>query len=338
MPANLTPDYLAAERRFREATTTAQKVAALQEMLAVIPKHKGTDHLRGDLKRRLARLRQELQQRRSHGGREALFLIERHGAGQIALLGTPSSGKSSLLAALTNAQPQIADYPFTTQHPQPGMMPYKDVQIQLVDTPPLTADFMEPWLADLTRRADAVAIVVDLATDDALEQVQAVREQLARRHLLVGRPAARDAQDEHATRCPALIVGNKMDLPGAPDRLAVLRDLLAGDLTVLGVSSLTGEGLERLRTALFDLLGLVRVYTKVPGRKPDLDTPYILSAGSTVLDLAGLVHKDLQRQLKSARIWGGPDSPSPAGSAKYPGQAVERDHILADGDVIELHR
>jgi ribosome-interacting GTPase 1 len=337
MPANLTPAYHQAERQFQQATTIPAKIEALQQMLAVIPKHKGTDHMRADLRRRLAKLRQEAQQSgKAHSAREALLHVERQGAGQVALVGAPNTGKSSLIAALTHAHPAIAEYPFTTLLPLPGMMPYGGIQIQLVDTPPITPEYYEPWQGDLIRRADAVLLVADLAEETLLDQVEGVLEQLCQsRIILCAEPPA--DRDPGLAYVGTLLVANKGEAPGADERCEVLRELYGSRFPILRVSARTGEGLDVLRDTVYRRLGILRVFSKPPGKKPDLDAPFVLKQGSTVLDLAGMVHKDFLTSLKSARIWGSPISANPSGSAKYPGQAVERDHLLTDGDVVELH-
>jgi uncharacterized protein len=338
MPANLTPAYHAAERQFQQATTIPEKIEALQQMLAVIPKHKGTDHMRADLRRRLAKLRQEAQQSgKGHSAREALLHVERQGAGQVVLVGAPNAGKSSLVAALTHAHPAVADYPFTTQLPLPGMMPYGGIQIQLVDTPPITPEYFEGWEADLIRRSDAALLVADLAEDALLEEVEGVLERLGQSRLLLGaNPPA--APEPGAVSLQALLVANKCDAPGADERREILQEFYGRRFPLLPVSARTGEGLDALRGAIYRTLGILRVFSKPPGKEPDLASPFVLKQGSTVLDLAGMVHKDFLTTLKSARVWGSPISERPSGSAKHPGQAVERDHVLADGDIVELHR
>jgi len=143
MPANLTPDYLAAERDYKQAATPAERIAALERMLATVPKHKGTEKIQADLKRRLSQARKE-STKKGAAHSVPFYLVEKEGAGQVVLLGPPNAGKSQLVAALTHAHPEVADYPFTTRLPTPGMMSYQNVQIQLIDLPPLSEEFMEP--------------------------------------------------------------------------------------------------------------------------------------------------------------------------------------------------
>jgi ribosome-interacting GTPase 1 len=340
MPANLTPVYHEAERQFQQATTIPEKIEALQQMLAVIPKHKGTEHMRAELRRRLSKLRQEAQEAgRRQSGREALTHVERQGAGQAVLAGAPNTGKSSLVGALTHAHPAVAEYPFTTQLPAPGMMPYGGIQIQLVDAPPITPEYYEPWQGDLTRRADIALLVADLAEDALLDQVEGVLDRLRQsKVVLTGERLPEGASGTGFAQVTTLLVANKCDAPGAEERHDILAELYGDRFPFLRVSARTGEGLEALRDTLFRRLEILRVFSKPPGKPPDLEAPFVLKRGSTLLDFAGTVHKEFLTGLKSARIWGSPLSAHPSGSAKYAGQAVERDHLLEDGDVVELHR
>ncbi|HEV8354492.1 MAG TPA: GTPase [bacterium] len=324
MPANLTPDYMAADKKFKAAATAHDKLTALEEMLATIPKHKGTEKMQADLKRRIARLRTEVQQRKKGAARgKPFFQIDKEGAGQVVLVGGPNVGKSMLLAALTNAEPDVADYPFTTRAPQPGMSTFENVQVQLVDLPPVTPEFAEGWLFGIIRTADAAVLVADLASDELLSETQAVLDQLAAANIRLVADGI-DAPGDKRT----MVVANKLDSRGAGDRLVLLREFLGGRLPVLPVSATAGTGLETLREQLFRLLGVIRVYSKPPGRKVDLSAPFILKQGATVLDAAEAVHKDFVVKLKYARLWGGDT---------YQGQMVGRDHLLQDGDILELH-
>ncbi|MDH7569020.1 MAG: TGS domain-containing protein, partial [Armatimonadota bacterium] len=268
-------------------------------------------------------------QARGPGRHEAAYRIERMGAGSIALVGPPNCGKSSLLAALTRAQPAIGDYPFTTQLPMPGMMPFEDVQIQIIDLPPVTPDYLDPWLPGLVRRSDGVFLVANLASDDLLDDTEALLERLkAARIELVSRLP--DAPDPRVAYRRAAFVLNKADAEGAGERLSLFRELYPPEFyPSVVVSAHTGEGLELLRAEAWRLIDAVRVFGKPVGQKPDLEKPFVLPRGSTVEDFAAAVHRDLPGKLKSARVWGH--------SARFPGQTVERDHVLCDHDVVELH-
>jgi hypothetical protein len=312
MPANLTPDYLAAEREYKSAHTQSEKVAALELMLATLPKHKGTEKLQADLRRRLSQARKESQKK---GGAHAapFYLIEKEGAGQVALIGPPNSGKSQLVATLTHAQPEVADYPFTTRFPTPGMMLFENVQIQLVDLPPISPEFMEPWIPQVIRNATLGVLVADVNDAAVLDQIEFIEQILERHHL----PS------------PKLLAGNQLDLPGGPDNFAALRELYGERYRYAGISAASGQGLDAFARAVFEALEIVRVYTKVPGQKAVLDAPFILRRGQTVQDAARLVHKDFAENLKFARLF--------HVEGNREGLMVERAHVVADQDILEFH-
>ena len=329
MPANLPPNYLRAEDRYREATTPDAKIEALEEMLAIIPKHKGTDHLRADLRHRLSGHRKEAVEGKKKGGRGAtLDHIEREGAGQVALVGEPNAGKSSIVAATTAADAQVADYPFTTYRPTVGMMAYEDAQIQLVDLPPISAAHTEAWVFNIVRNVDLVLLVVDLSRPDSEEQVFDVAAILEDHHLILAGNRETTSPNLSLAVKHALILATKCETPGADAGLASLMDACGSEFTVLPVSVKSGRYLDELPLHLFDALNVLRVYTKAPGKPVDDSHPYVLPRGSTVLDVAEAVHKDLVLTFRFARIWG---------SEKYDGQQVKRDHVVQDGDVIEVH-
>jgi ribosome-interacting GTPase 1 len=326
VPANLTPQYLEAERRFRAAKTVEEKVAGLEEMLAVIPKHKGTEHIRGDLKRRLAKLRDEAEQARRRRGGFSIS-VDREGAGQVVLAGPTNAGKSALVAALTKAQTEIAEYPFTTRRPIAGMMPYINIQIQLVDLPAISSECMEPWVPSLVRPADLVLLVADLSSPSILESLEEVTGILERSKVALVPPGSPTAPIGWAHPW-TLLVANKVDLPGAQESLDVLRSIQGNRFPVHAVSAATGQGFEGLRRAIYDGLGIIRVYSKPPGKEPSMQSPVVISKGSTVLEMAAEIHKDFAENLKFARVWGG---------TKFDGQRVQRDYVLQEGDVVELH-
>ncbi|MBD3161362.1 MAG: TGS domain-containing protein [Candidatus Eisenbacteria bacterium] len=329
MPANLSPDYQAAEQRYRNAETYEEKIEALREMLATIPKHKGTEKLQADIKRRLSKVQQEQEQRRRSGGRRHdPSHVPREGAGQIALIGPPNAGKSALLAALTHARPDVADYPFTTHAPQPGMMPYEDVQVQLVDTPPLAHEPFDSLLINVARNADAVLLLLDPTDPEGLEHAAMLPRFLARCRIV---PEGRPVPEElglAARVMPVLLAMNKCEEDPDGEVEALLREPAGEDLPFLRVSAATGDGLDHLRETLFGVLRVLRVYAKEPGKAPDTSRPFVVPEGATVLDLARIIHKDFAENFRFARLWG---------SAKFDGQPVERDHALVDRDVVEIH-
>ncbi len=330
MPANLGPEYKDAENRFRQATTPEERLEALQDMLRTIPKHKGTERMQGDLKRRISKARKEVQQSHKKGGSKPWFHVDKTGAGQITLVGPTNSGKSALLAALTNAHPDVAQYPYTTQLPMPGMMQYEDVQVQLVDLPAVESEATDGWVLGLIRNSDAVLVALDAASDDVLEEADRLFAFLDEESIALLAPDAADPPGGEGSGAAkrAIIAANKIDVPGAESNLALLEELVGGELPVFPVSAETGAGLDELKEGLFGLLKVIRVYTKAPGKPAEKPAPYVLKAGSTVLDAARAVHADFGENLKFARIWG---------TERYDGQMVSREDELSDKDLLELH-
>ncbi len=326
MPANLPPQYFEVEKRYREARSVSDKLKHLEEMLAIMPKHKGTDKLKADLRRRIAQLKDMGAARKGPGRKSPVFLVEREGVGQVALVGPPNTGKSSLLAALTKAQPAIADYPYTTRTPLAGMMRYENVQVQLVDCPPLGEEYLEPWFPDLLRRADAFALIL-APPEDPAAQLEALKAILAQYNLgLHGKNGS--PRPPGLTTRRALLVLNKADLLPDPEDLELYLEVLGEDFPVRAVSALTGQGLTELRHILFAFLDLVRVYTRAPGKAANLKSPFVLPARSTLQELAVRIHHDLGRNFKFARVWG---------KNTFEGQRVQRDYLLREGDIVEIH-
>jgi hypothetical protein len=342
MPANLSPEYKDAQEKFRRAREPQEKLECLREMLRTIPKHKGTEHLQAEIKTRLKELADELGGPKKGAVRGGPELTVRHeGAAQVALVGPPNAGKSSLHARLSGSHAVVGPYPFSTKYPLPGMLAREDVQFQLVDLPPVAEDYMEPWMSGTLHTADAVALVVDLRDPGCVDQLAAIERRLEEKKVsLVPRldaPPAGAGEGEDAVdldpfraRLPTLLLANKADLfadPGA--ELAVFREIAPDPFESLAVSAETGAGLGAVGPALFSLLGIVRVYSKVPGHPPDMGRPFTLRGGGTVRDVAPQVHRGMAAELKFARIWGA--------SAEFEGQQVSAAHTVVDRDVVELH-
>ncbi|ASJ10213.1 GTP-binding protein [Thermococcus sp. P6] len=385
MPTNVTVEYLKAEEEYQKARTIQEKIRALEKMYATVPKHKGTEKLRLHIKRKLSELRKELekQQAQKKGGGYS-FSVRKEGAAQIVLAGLPNAGKSSLLRALTNADTDVADYPFTTVEPIPGMMHHKDVQIQLVEVPGLVQGAalgkgMGPQLLSVIRNADAIAIVVDLSRDP-VEQMEILLREFERAGIKLNRrrPAVEirktvtggivingqenikgdvrevmrmlreerihsaeitvkepvtledfsDALDESLVWRKAIVIANKGDAPGSRENYERLVKAYGERFRIIPVSARKKIQLDKLKDELYELAGIIRVFTKSPGEEPAYP-PVPLKKGSTVMDLAERIHKDFARNFKYARVWGK--------SVKFPGQRVGADHVLEDGDVVEIH-
>jgi ribosome-interacting GTPase 1 len=342
MPANLSPEYKKAEQAYRAAREPRARLALLKEMLRTIPKHKGTEHLQADIRTRVKELTEELQGPRKGGAKTGPAIAVRpEGAAQVALIGPPNSGKSSLHARLTASHAVVGPYPFATKVPLPGMLPHEDVQFQLVDLPPIADDFMEPWLPNALQSADAALLVVDLGDPACVEQVTALRRRLEEKSVTLiepDEPAAASAggadretlvPDPFRVRLPTALLASQSDrLKDAEGELLIFRQLTGLRFPALAVSAETGHGLARVGPLLFEMLGVVRVYTKLPGHPPDRSRPFTVRGPGTVRDVALLVHRGLAAELKFARLWG---------SGKFEGEQVSADHPVRDGDVVELH-
>lgn len=330
MPANLTPQYHKAEAEFRHATTPEEELRCLEAMLREIPKHKGTDKLQAELKHKISRAKQEVElhkrsPKKAHGG----VRIPRQGAGRAMLLGAPNAGKSQLMRSLTRATPEVAPYPFTTREHSPGMMPFEDVMVQLIDTPAITADMLDPNTVGLVRGADLVLLLVDLGDDDGIDGFQAVLDRFRNSKTRLARETYLDEDDLGVSYTAAFVVPNKIDIPDAAGRLELLHEFCPVDLAEYVISAEHGTGLETLREAIYRQLDVVRVYTKVPTKKePDYDRPFTIRRGGTLADVAELVHRDMAQNLKGARVWG---------SHVHDGTMVKGDYVVHDKDVVELH-
>ena len=332
MPTNVTPEYKAAEAEYRQARTPDERLRCLREMLRTLPKHKGTEHLQADLKTRIKELTETLAGPRKGGARTGPpTVVHADGAAQVALLGPPNTGKSSLHARLSGSHAEVGLYPFTTQYPQPGMLPFEDIAFQLVDLPPVSAQHLLPWLSNTLQPADACLLIVDLAEPAGVEQVGELHQLLdgIRVTLTPSWEPPGEDEDPFAVWLPTLLVANKADLSVDPDEdLATFRELTGYAYPAVSVSAVTGAGTDHIGPFLFGRLGVVRVYTKIPGQPPDLTRPFTVRKGQTVGDVAALVHKEIAAELRYARLWG---------RGTFNGQQVGRDHPVEDGDVVELH-
>lgn len=355
MPANLSPEYKAAEAAYRKTRDPKERLELLREMLRTIPKHKGTERLQADIKARIKDLSEELEgsgrKGAGHGGPS--LVVRPEGAAQLALIGPPNAGKSSLHARLTHSNAHAAPYPFTTQFPMAGMMSWEDVHFQLVDLPAVSPEHPVPWLAAALQSADAALLVLDLNDPASLEQLTAIEAILAARNVTLTErwhaafdnvkgspgettfdkvkspPAGPGEDDPFGVRLPTLMLANKADDEASHDAdFEAFRELTGARYPAMAVSAATGRGLDTLGRWLFEHLGIVRVYTKAPGHAPDKSRPFTLRRGETVGDVARLVHRDLEKAMRYARLWG---------HSSFAGQQVGPDHPVTDGDVVELH-
>ncbi len=328
MPANLTPQYNKAEEEYKQARTADEKLSCLKKMLQLLPKHKGTEKIQAELKTKISDMKDEVEKEKKAPKAGTSYKIPKQGAGQVIILGGPNVGKSTILAKLTHATPEIAPYPFTTREPQPGMMAWQDVFVQLIDTPPITSDYLESWLGNMVRVADLALLVVDCGDDDGISAADDVRSKLAQQKTMLVQHLPTNNDDPRIQSIKTLIIANKMDAPDAELRLSMLRDFWGNAYPIIPVSLNREADIEHLRNEIYRSLNVIRVYTKQPGKPVDKQRPFTIPTGGTVFDLAGVIHRDLQAQFKSARIWG---------IGVFDGQTVKRDHVLHDGDIIEIH-
>ena len=320
MPANLPPQYFEVEKKYREAKAPQEKLVYLQELLSIIPKHKGTEKLQAELKTKISKLKDSISKhKKSKGSGGSWYQVEKQGAGQVVLVGLSNCGKSSLLNTLTNAHADVGLYPFTTTLPKVGMMEFENIKIQIVDTPPLHED-APPWLFGLYRNSDILLIILDI-TSDILKDFEMIKSAINSRNIFMRENDIGDVKN-------AIIVLNKIDNQTDTSMKNEFIEEFKDDLTIIPISTTNSRGLNILKNEIFQKLNIIRVYTKKIGKPISKDEPVVLKKGTTVIDAAEHIHKDFKRNLKFARLWN---------ESSYKWQRVEKSHVLTDGDVIEFH-
>ena len=328
MPTNLPTKYFEIEKKLKTASSTKEKIFIMEELLSIIPKHKGTEKLQALYKTKIAKLKFQMQKKPITASHSSSFYIEKAGAGQVIIIGPPNSGKSTLIKSLTNANPEIGDYPFTTRIPSPAMMPFENIQVQLIDTPPITPIYMKAWHHELIKESDATLIVLDLTSTNPVKDFHLLLEKLKEKNIDLF-PDSQEISSNKQLLCKkALIVLNKNDISSVEEKFISFKKTLLPGFIPVSISASHEYGLENLKKRIFCLLNILRVYSKTPGKEVDLNNPFIFKKGSTVMDMAKSVHKDFFHKLKFARIWG---------KNKFQGQKVNRNYILQDEDLIELH-
>jgi len=330
MPANLPPQYFEVEKKLKNTHDPIEKIKIMEELLSIIPKHKGTEKLQALYKSKISKLKSKAQKKTVVAKHDLSYHIEKSGAGQVVLIGPPNSGKSMLIKSLTNAEPEVADYPFTTHKPYPAMMEFENVQVQLIDTPPITKDYMEVWHSELVKNADTVLLVIDSRSRDPAEDITTIQEVLKRKKIILFPEDKHDKSSKQKGQFikNCLLVLNKDEFSDDSEMKDLILEFIDPEFTPIFCSAAQNKNLEFLRKKIFDSLHVMRVYSKIPGKKPSFDEPFVFEHGCDVMDMAQAVHKDFAQNFKYARIWG---------KKKYKGQKVNKDYKLQDGDIIELH-
>ena len=315
MPANLPPTYYKLKHEHEAAKTDEERLRILEEMLRIIPKHKGSEKVVSDIRRRIAaHKRAPSEKGKGSGKRSYSEHIPKQGAGQIVLFGPPNGGKSQILAKFTNANAEVSATPYTTTTPMVGMLRYENIQFQLIDTPSIMPDYVLPTVMTLIRNADLVLPVISLASDNLLDDLDTVMQLL-------------NEVDDDVSEDEYHLVANQLDAVDADERLEILKEFYGETFQIYPISTETEDGKEDLLQGLYKALEILRVYPKAPGKPIERDDPIVLPIGSTVLDAAIGLHKDFE-DFKFARIWG---------PQWHDGQSVSRNDVVYDGDVVEFH-
>jgi len=389
MPANLPAEAKHKWREASQAKRPQEKIEKLQEFLSLVPKHKGTENLRAQVKRKISVLRREIaeKKRKKAGVGGPKFFVEKEGDAQILILGPTNVGRSSLLSLLTNAKVEISGYSYTTKETTPGMFQYQDLQFQIVEAPALmegSADGGSWGLQTLTsaRNADGLLLMVDLSRDP-VEQISLISRELEKARILTRKPKARieiekkymgaglkivmlgrlvgctskdverllksygirdatvrvqgeaaiddveDAIFEGTVYRPAIILANKADVADASKRIEQLKGLVGEETKILPVSCKAKSGLEKLGSEIFEMLDIIRVYTKEPNKRFPSEKPFTIRKGSTILDLAKQIHSDFYKQFSYAKVW--------SKRLRFSPQKVGGAFTLEDGDTVEIH-
>lgn len=325
MPANLPPQFYELEKEYRDKKNIEDKIEILKKMYAIMPKHKGTDKLQADIKAKISKLKEELDYQKKNKGKRSSFYIEKEGAGQITLVGPTNSGKSSLFISLTNAFSDIAPYPFTTKYPVVGMASFEDIKFQLIDLPPLIKE-VDFTIIDIIRNSDLILIVLSFDID-YLNEINNIISILNDKGINILGEGTSDDYLFGPLNKRGLIFINKLDLIDENKIETYLKNLKINIPVTYG-SSLSNKNLDKLLLKIFEGLNIIRVYTKEPGKPPDMHDPLILKKGSKVIDAATKLHKEIGKNLKFARLWG---------SSKFEGQRIMKDYLLNDKDIVEFH-
>lgn len=331
MPANLPPHYYELEREFRAEKDLRKKLELAHELLALMPKHKGTDKLQADMKAKISKLKKQIESGgKKHGDTrvEDYTHIEKEGAGQVIIIGPPNSGKSTIVGGLTNAKVEIAAFPFSTHKPVQGMMFFENTQIQLIDTPPVSPDYTEKYIPELVRKADIAIITADPTSAGVLESVEFLFEYFKMKNIEFKSESTAESYMEKRREKKSRLVVTHIDEPSGEGAVEIFEEFFGEQLPVMGLAVPSDLRVTEFKKELFDALRIVRAYCKQPGKEPDKSDPVVLPVGGTVADMALEIHKDFAHNLKFAKVWG---------SKVHDGQMVSGDYEIDDEDIVELH-
>jgi len=308
MPINAGYEYGEAQKKLAEAKTNQEKIKALEGLLSVSPDHKGAEKLRQELKTKISKLKEKIEKENSKKAGGFSVSVKKEGAAQVALIGLPNSGKSTILHTLTGAKAEIAEYPFTTKMPEIGVMDYNGIKIQVIEIPAMFNGFVDgekgPSFLAVARSADLIVLVLD-GNNNFDADLKIIEDEFSK-SLVALKKIKQLATTYEIKKC--LVVLNKVMKPyKCPYPVCWVDDIKRG---------------------IWTMLDLVYVQTKTQGRKPDWP-PVALKVGSNLKDLAGLVHKDFVKNFKYARVWGK--------SVKHHGSTVGLEHVLKEGDIVEIH-
>ncbi len=296
---NAHPEYLTAEKKFHLAQTDEEKLLALEEMMSYMPQHKGAEKLRADLRSRYKKLKEKIETQKKRKKSSGKAGIKKEGI-QICLVGLTNSGKSSLLSILTNASPLISDIQFTTQQPIIGILYHQGIKFQIVDMPAVNHETFDSGVSNVT---DILLIIV---TD--IKDIEKILPYL---------------QKSTGKR---IIAFNKTDLLNEQEKRKISATLQSKKYNFCLISCKNQEGLDDLKKKLVENSGIIRIFTKQPGKEKDED-PVIMKPGSSVEDLAKKIfHSSIK--IKETRVTGP--------SSKFPNQTVGLKHILKDLDAVEF--
>lgn len=298
MPINAGYDYAEAEKKYQQANTDEGRIIALQEMLRTAPSHKGSEKFRGDIRSKIKKLKEQIQKSKKTGKstKKGIKKAEL----QAVLVGLTNSGKSSILKSITNTNPKIASYGFTTTEPEQGTLNFKGCNIQIIDLPPIASGYFDHGIVN---NADTALIIVE-----KIHEIEVILNLLKIKE--------------------KIIVFNKIDLYDESTKRKISEYLKSKKYNFVLTSTFTKEGIEELKEKIFKSFNVIRIYTRQPGKKED-EVPVIMPPESSLEQVAEKILHGYSKKVKYAKVWGP--------SSKFLGQQIGLKHIVKDRDIIEFY-